>query len=286
VTSVSPGSGPTAGRQQCDPHRHRLFTGATTVLFGTVNASSFHGQLRHPDYRRHPRPKSAGTVDVTVTHGRSAPRLSAPPTGSPMSPPPSVTSHRPEQRARRRGGTTVDPPPATGFTATSTVMFRHGGGQRRHVSSRPPASPPSPRPRRPGIVDVTVTTAGGTSSTSRPADQFTFIAAPTVTARVSYCWPGGGRHHRDDHRDRLSREQRRSSSGSLAAASFMGRIRQPASPPSPWRWWPLGTVDINCYHRRRHLRRQTPATASPSSIAPVGNRPLPDQRRALLAGSL
>ena len=34
-----------------------------------------------------------------------------------------------------------------------------------------------------GTVDVTVTTAGGTSATS-PADQFTYVAAPTVT-RIS-----------------------------------------------------------------------------------------------------
>ena len=32
-----------------------------------------------------------------------------------------------------------------------------------------------------GVVDVTVTTVGGTSPTS-PADQFTYVAAPTVTS--------------------------------------------------------------------------------------------------------
>ena len=48
-------------------------------------------------------------------------------------------------------------------------------------------------------MDVTVTTAGGTSATSA-ADQFTYIAAPTVTGVSPGGGAGGRRHDGDDHR--------------------------------------------------------------------------------------
>ncbi len=42
-----------------------------------------------------------------------------------------------------------------------------------------------------GSVDVTVTTAGGTSATG-PSDQFTYVAAPTVTAVSPTAGPTSG----------------------------------------------------------------------------------------------
>src|SRR5581483_8397234 len=42
-----------------------------------------------------------------------------------------------------------------------------------------------------GVVDVTVTTIGGTSATS-PADQYTYTNAPTVNAVAPSAGPTGG----------------------------------------------------------------------------------------------
>ena len=49
-----------------------------------------------------------------------------------------------------------------------------------------------------GVVDVTVTTAGGTSLTTA-ADQFTYLAAPALRASA-HVGAAGGRHAGDDHR--------------------------------------------------------------------------------------
>ena len=59
-----------------------------------------------------------------------------------------------------------------------------------------------------GVVNVTVTTANGTSPTS-PADQFTYTAeAPTVTSINPIERIAKRRHDGDDHRHLLHRGQR------------------------------------------------------------------------------
>ena len=66
----------------------------------------------------------------------------------------------------------------TTAATTFTVVSRHL--DHRHLPGRPT-----------GTVDVTVTTPGGTSATSA-ADQFTYVAAPTVTAVSPTSGPATG----------------------------------------------------------------------------------------------
>ncbi|MGC8201002.1 IPT/TIG domain-containing protein, partial [Salmonella enterica] len=62
---------------------------------------------------------------------------------------------------------------ATGFTVNSASQ----------ITATSPAGT--------GTVDVSVTTAGGTSATSA-ADQFTYVAAPTVSSISPTSGPGAG----------------------------------------------------------------------------------------------
>ena len=67
----------------------------------------------------------------------------------------------------------------TGFTGATAVDFGATPATSVHVVSATQITATSPAETA-GTVDVTVTTAGGTSATSS-ADQFTYVAAPTVT---------------------------------------------------------------------------------------------------------
>jgi hypothetical protein len=76
------------------------------------------------------------------------------------------------------GGTTVTIT-GTGFTNTTAVDFGTVGAASFVTSSGTSLSAVTPVESA-GTVDVTVATAGGTSATT-PIDEFTFVAAPTVT---------------------------------------------------------------------------------------------------------
>jgi len=65
------------------------------------------------------------------------------------------------------------------FTGATSVRFGTDPAARVTVNSATSITAVSPRAAA-GTVDVTVTSAGGTSATS-PADQFTFVAAPVVS---------------------------------------------------------------------------------------------------------
>ena len=85
----------------------------------------------------------------------------------------------------------------TGVTITGTNLQRPN--RCRFLEPRQGRSRPTPRTsitvnapaESAGTVDVTVTTPGGTSPTSS-ADQFTYTAAPTVTAVSPTSGPGAG----------------------------------------------------------------------------------------------
>ena len=62
---------------------------------------------------------------------------------------------------------------------------------RRRITADSATSITATSPAGTGTVDVTVTTVGGTSATS-PADQFTYVAAPTVTSISPTSGPTGG----------------------------------------------------------------------------------------------
>src|SRR5205823_60047 len=175
VTSVGPVDGPSfAGRWSSDLGSG--FTGATSVKFGATNATGFtvdtDGQITATAPAH-----AAGTVDVSVTTvgGTSAntaaddytfvaaPSISSlAPTSGPSAGGNSVVI----TGSRSAGGPSVKfgATDATGFTVDTD-------GQ---ITATAPAHAAA-------TVHVTVSTAGGTSTTSI-FDEFTFVAAPTVTS--------------------------------------------------------------------------------------------------------
>ena len=89
--------------------------------------------------------------------------------------PPTVTNVNPNS-GPAAGGTSVVIT-GTNFFAVSAVMF---GGNAAAYTVNSPTQITATAPAGTGTVDVTVTAGGGTSA-ANPADQFSYIAAPTVT---------------------------------------------------------------------------------------------------------
>jgi hypothetical protein len=100
---------------------------------------------------------------------------------------PTVTKVEPT-KGLAAGGTTVGIT-GTNFTGVTAVKFGVANvnateftvnSETRITAVSPPAVNAKEDKRETGTVDVTVTNGGGTSATS-PADQFAYVAAPTVT---------------------------------------------------------------------------------------------------------
>ena len=173
VTDRRPTSGPAAGGTSVTITGTN-FTGATAVKFGATAATTF--TVNSATSITATSPAGSGTVDITVTT----------PGGT------SATSAADQFTYRRRAdGDRRQPDQRPGGGRHFGDHHRHQlhrrdrgevrrhRGHRRSPSTAPPRSPP-PRRRARGTVDMTVTTTGGTSATSA-ADQFTYVAAPTVT---------------------------------------------------------------------------------------------------------
>ncbi|OOG77794.1 cell shape-determining protein, partial [Sinorhizobium sp. A49] len=91
---------------------------------------------------------------------------------------PTVTSISPTA-GPTTGGMTVTIT-GTGFAGATAVTFGATAATGYTVNSNTQITATAPAGSA-GTVDIRVTTAGGTSSTSA-ADQFTYVAAPTVTS--------------------------------------------------------------------------------------------------------
>jgi hypothetical protein len=166
VDSVIPNSGPTAGGTSVAISGTN-FTAVSAVTFGASPAASY--SVNSSTQVVATSPPGSGTVDVSVTTaiGTSAPTTSDKFTY--IAPPPTVTSVVPNQGAVEGG--TVVAINGTNFTAVSAVMFGASAAASYAVNSSMQIVATSPSGS--GIVDVTVTTATGTSS-SNPADRFTY----------------------------------------------------------------------------------------------------------------
>jgi hypothetical protein len=187
VSSVSPTSGPTAGGTSVTITGTN-FTGVTAVKFGTVSATPI--TVNSGTSITVPTPAgSAATVDVTVTAtgGTSATTsadlytYAAAPTVSSVGPSSGPTT----------GGTSVTIT-GTSFTGVTAVKFGTASANSFSVTSTTSITVPAPAGSM-GPVDVAVTAAGGTSTTS-PADQFTYTVSttPTVTALSTTSGPTAG----------------------------------------------------------------------------------------------
>jgi hypothetical protein len=182
VSSVAPNSGTTAGGTPVTITGAN-FTGASAVKFGSTTVSY---TVTNATQISATSPAGSGIVDVTVTTpgGTSA-------TGSGdrftfVAPPPTVTSVSPTT-GPAAGGTQVTIT-GTNFTGATSVKF--GSATATYtVNSATQISATSPAGAN--MVDVTVTTAGGSSATGA-SDQFTYISAPTVTAIAPTSGPAAG----------------------------------------------------------------------------------------------
>jgi hypothetical protein len=179
VTGVTPSSGDLGGGTLVTILGSN-FTGATAVNFGTQAATSFTVLSDNAITAVSPIQASAGTVDITVTtYGGTSSTGSADhftysyTAGSA----PTVTAVSPT--SGYTGGGTVVTVSGTGFIGASAVKFGSTNATSFTVSSDTLLTATAPSGSS-GTVDITVTTGGGTSSTSS-ADQFTYVSTPVPT---------------------------------------------------------------------------------------------------------
>jgi hypothetical protein len=173
VTSISPNNGPPAGGTSATITGTNL-TGATAVKFGATNATSF--TVNSATSITATAPAGAGTVDVTVTTAGGTSPASPADQFTYVLPVPTVTSASPNT-GPTAGGTAVTIS-GTNFTGATSVKFGATNATSFTVNSA--TSITATAPAGAGTVDVTVTTAGGTSPAG-PADGFTYnLPMPSI----------------------------------------------------------------------------------------------------------
>ncbi|MGB6055836.1 MAG: IPT/TIG domain-containing protein, partial [Burkholderiaceae bacterium] len=172
VTALSPSTGKESGGTSVVITGSN-FTGATAVKFGVSNATSF--TVNSATQITATAPAGSGTVDVTVTtsNGTSGTSGSAQYT---YAPPPTVSGLSPTS-GPLAGGTSVMIT-GTGFTGDAIVKFGASNAASHVFNS--PTSITAMAPAGSGTVDVTVTTAGGTSATGG-ASKYTYIVPPVIS---------------------------------------------------------------------------------------------------------
>ena len=182
VTGIAPTSGTTGGGTTVIITGTNL-TAALAVKFGSANATSYTVNSGTQITATSPA-GSAGTVDITVTTAGGTSATSgadqftyvAAPTITGIS-----TTSGPTT------GSTSVVITGTNFLAASAVKFGSTNATGYTINSATQITATSPAGSA-GTVDITVTTAGGTSATSG-ADQFTYLANPVIS--VSGVTAGG-----------------------------------------------------------------------------------------------
>ena len=173
VSSVTPMGGPMAGSSTVII-MGTGFTNATQVDFGTLAASSF--TVDSDNQITATSPAGSGVVDVTVVTP-DATTATSPTDQFTYMAAPAVTSVTPSG-GPLVGGTTVMIT-GSGFTNATQVDFGTLAASSFTVNSDTQITATSPVETA-GTVYVTVTTPGGTSTTTS-ADQFDYVIAPVVT---------------------------------------------------------------------------------------------------------
>ncbi|WP_285597436.1 IPT/TIG domain-containing protein [Kineosporia sp. NBRC 101731] len=183
LTTVSPASGPTAGGNTLTL-TGTGFTNVTTVDVGPTAVTSF-TKVSDTQITLVAPAGAAGTVNVSVTgsYGTSGTRnyqYLALPTVTQVSPAAGPTA----------GATTVTLT-GTGFTGATQVQFDSVPGTTVTVSSDTSLTVTAPA-HAAGPAEVTVIAPGGTSSTAGSANDYTYVAAPVITAITPNSGPTGG----------------------------------------------------------------------------------------------
>jgi alpha-tubulin suppressor-like RCC1 family protein len=179
VTGVSPASGPQQGGTSVSITGLNL-SEATSVQFGSTAASSF--TVNSPTSITAASPAGVGTVDITVTTPSDTSGTSATDRFTYI-PAPTVTKVKPN-KGPAAGGTSST---ITGTDFTGATSVSYGALPATSFTVKSPTSITAIAPAgTAGAIDVTVTTASGTSAVNT-YDVFKY-AAPTITG-VS---PGAG----------------------------------------------------------------------------------------------
>lgn len=185
VTSIDPRSGPTAGGTTVTINGTNFNTaaGATTVSFGGVAASSV--SCATTTQCTAVSPAGGGTVHVTVSTAGGTSAVSAADQFTYVGAP-SVTGVNPTQGASSGGSTVVIT--GSGFTGASAVRFGVAPATSFTVNSDTQITALVPAGSAGSSVDVTVTTAGGTSPVSA-SDRFAY--GPTISTVQSSATSSG-----------------------------------------------------------------------------------------------
>jgi hypothetical protein len=176
VTGISPTAGPQVGGTAVTITGTN-FAGTTGVAFGGNSATGV--TVNSNTQITATAPAGTGIVDITVSNSVGTSATSAADRYTYVAAP-TVTSISPT--AGPTGGGTTVIITGTGFSAApGTGAVRFGATTATYtINSNTQITATAPAAAA-GTYDVTVTTVGGTSATSA-ADQFTYVAAPTVTA--------------------------------------------------------------------------------------------------------
>ena len=172
VTSIAPASGSTAGGTTVTITGTAL-TGATAVTFGGTGGTILTNTATQITATS-PAYATGGTVDVTVTTAGGTSATSSNDQFTYTGAIPVISSISPKSGSVG-GGTTVTIT-GTGFTSAATVKFGTTAGTGVTFVSATQITVTSPAGSA-GTVDITVTTAGGTSAISSN-DQFTYTPLP------------------------------------------------------------------------------------------------------------
>jgi hypothetical protein len=172
ITAVSPASGPVTGGTTVTI-TGAGFTGATGVQFGRASAARTvvsDNQITATS----PPAAGPGTMDVTVTTPAGTSALTPADRFSYL---PAVTGVSPSNGFTSGGNTVIIT--GHGFLGATSVQFGTVRAAAVTVNSDAQITAISPV-HSVGTIDVTVTTPGGTSAISRPADQFNYVTKPVA----------------------------------------------------------------------------------------------------------
>ncbi|WP_278536250.1 IPTL-CTERM sorting domain-containing protein [Delftia acidovorans] len=183
VTSVSPNFGPQAGGTSVTITGTDL-SGATAVLFGATTATSY--VVNSATQITAISPAGTGTVDVRVTTVGGTSAISGADQFSYLATP-TITSIS-HTAGPQAGGTAVNIT-GTNFIGTTGVNFGASAATGFTVNSA--TSITATAPPGTGTVDIRVSNSVGTSP-AVAADQFTYVAAPSVTSISPTAGPTGG----------------------------------------------------------------------------------------------
>ena len=170
ITAIKPNSGPNKGGSNVTIVGTG-FTGATSASFGQTAASSV--SVISDTLATVISPPGSGTVDITITTPAGTSTASSVDQYTYITPPPTVTSISPTG-GYTTGGTSVTIT-GTGFTGATNVSFGQTPASNITVVSDTEITATSPAVNSIGIVDVTITTPGGTSTIST-SDHFTYYS--------------------------------------------------------------------------------------------------------------